>query len=85
VEGESRTLEILERPRDGWIEILPSAELRDTAMRLLRVHPLRGGNALQLAAARVWAGSWRGASLVTLDERLALVARLEGFQVFPRQ
>jgi predicted nucleic acid-binding protein len=50
---------------------------------LLRVHVLKAADALQLAAARVWAGDVADGELVTLDERLALAARLEGFRVLP--
>jgi uncharacterized protein len=83
VEDEALTLDLLGVLRGAWIEILPSAELREESMRLLRVHPLKAADALQLAAALVWAGSPRGVELVTLDERLALAARLEGLRVLP--
>jgi len=64
----------------NWQEIDPSDEVRETAARLLRVHPLRAGDALQLAAAFV-AASGRPSSLdfVVLDERLATAAHKEGF------
>jgi uncharacterized protein len=32
----------------GWHEVDPSDEIRDTAARFLRVHPLRAADALQL-------------------------------------
>lgn len=52
------------------------------AQRLLRVHALRSADALQLGAAVVWAGGRpQGKALHTLDERLALAARREGFDV----
>ena len=65
---------------NGWHEIEPSEIVRESAMRFLRVHPLRGADALQLAAAFI-AAEHRPASLqvVTLDERLADAARKEGF------
>ncbi|HEY5047063.1 MAG TPA: hypothetical protein VII49_03465 [Rhizomicrobium sp.] len=49
-------------------------------MRFLRVHPLPAADALQLAAAFI-AAERRPASLqlVTLDERVAVAARKEGF------
>lgn len=64
----------------GWHEIEPSEIVRESAMRFLRVHPLRAADALQLAAAFT-ASERRPASLeiVTLDERLADAARKEGF------
>ena len=37
--------------RTAWDEVEPGARLRQTATRLLRVHPLRAADALQLAAA----------------------------------
>jgi uncharacterized protein len=72
--------EWLERLADRWVEIEPSEAVRETARRLLRVHPLRAADALQLAAAFV-AADRRPTSLefVTLDGRLAEVARKEGF------
>jgi hypothetical protein len=65
---------------DGWEEVQPNHLVRDTAVRFLRVHPLRAADALQLAAAFV-ASDHRPASLpfVTFDERLAEAARKEGF------
>jgi predicted nucleic acid-binding protein len=65
---------------DGWHEIEPSEIVRESAMRFLRVHPLRAADALQLGAAFA-AAEGRPSSLrvVTLDERLADAARKEGF------
>jgi predicted nucleic acid-binding protein len=83
VDEEERVLELLAALRNSWLEILPSEEVRERAVRLIRVHGLKAADALQLAAARVWAGSADGAELVTYDERLALAARLEGFRVLP--
>jgi predicted nucleic acid-binding protein len=83
VDEEDRVLELVRSLRDAWLEVLPSEEVRNLAVRLLRVHALRSADALQLAAARVWAGSTDGAEMVTYDERLGLAARLEGFRVLP--
>jgi uncharacterized protein len=80
---EEQVLALIDRFRAGWLEILPSEEVRRRASRLLRVHALKPADALQLAASRVWAGDAANAELVTLDERLALAARLEGFRVLP--
>jgi uncharacterized protein len=75
-------LQRLHKLAAGWHEIDPSDEIRETAARFLRVHPLRGADALQLAAAFA-AAERRPASLeiVTLDERLANAASKEGFTV----
>ncbi len=64
----------------AWTEVEPQDEVRDVARRLLRVHPLRAADALQLAAAYVIAER-RPATLevVTLDDRLRLAAMKEGF------
>jgi uncharacterized protein len=65
---------------DAWHEVDPSDPVRETAVRFLRVHPLRTADALQLAAAFV-ASERRPSSLeiMTLDDRLAAAARKEGF------
>ena len=65
-----------------WTEVEPGQRVRQVAVRLLRVHPLRAADALQLAAAIV-ASEDQPASLqfVTLDDRLAQAAEREGFTV----
>ena len=66
----------------NWEEVDPNDEVRDTAARFLRVHPLRAADALQLAAAYLAAERRPGSlELVTLDERLAVAAQKEGFGV----
>ncbi len=56
--------------------------VKSIAARLLRVHALRAADALQLAAALVWARARPGGkTLHTLDDRLALAAGREGFTV----
>ncbi len=66
----------------AWQEIQPVTAVRTTATRLLRVHALRTGDALQLAAARVAAEDVPATlPFVTLDARLALAAEREGFPV----
>jgi uncharacterized protein len=82
VAEEEQVLDLLGRFREGWLEIVPSDDVRSRAIRLLRIHALRAADALQLAAAQVWAGDVSGAELVTFDERLASVARVEGFRVW---
>ncbi len=47
---------VLEKLSDAWSEIEPASALRRQAERALAVHPLRAGDALQLAAAQVGAG-----------------------------
>lgn len=65
-------------------EMTPTADLRETARRLVRVHELRAADALQLAAAVVWCGGQQqGAGFVSLDRRLRDAAELEGFSVLP--
>jgi len=67
---------------DGWHEIVPSDAVRRSAERLLRVHPLRTADSLQLAAALIGADHDPGTlAIVCLDERLTDAARREGFLV----
>ena len=70
----------LKQLASGWHEVDPSDAVRETAVRFLRVHALRAADALQLSAAFI-AAERRPSSLelVTLDDRLAVVARKEGF------
>jgi hypothetical protein len=66
----------------SWHEIAPSDALRRTAERLLRVHPLRAADSLQLAAALIAADHDPNAlPFVCLDMRLAAAAVREGFSV----
>jgi predicted nucleic acid-binding protein len=71
---------------EGWSEISPGPEVRDQAVRLLGLHPLRAADALQLAAAIVWADRRPlGRHFTCLDGRLREAARKEGFLVLPRE
>ena len=78
----SAAIERLDLLAAAWLEMQPSAPIRRTAIRLIRVHPLRAGDALQLAAA-LTAGEGDPSSLpfVTLDDRLAQAAAREGFPI----
>lgn len=78
----SSALERLRSLARAWHEVLPSEAVRSTAQRLLRVHPLRAADSLQLAAAVV-AADRDAASLqfVCLDDRLNDAATREGFPV----
>lgn len=79
-----RALDLLRVLAEAWTEVLPSDQVRALAIRLLRVHPLRAADALQLAAALVWAeGAPAGREIVTRDDRLAGAARKEGFVTLP--
>lgn len=65
-----------------WHEVAPTDSVRRSAERLLRVHPLRAADSLQLAAALVAAGHDPHAmEFVCLDSRLAAAAQREGFIV----
>jgi predicted nucleic acid-binding protein len=66
----------------AWREVQPVTAVREIAIRLLRVHPLRTADALQLASAIVAAeGHPASLALVTLDDRLAQAAEREGFVI----
>ena len=72
---------VLSALSDRWYEVQPAETVRLNALRLLRLHALSTGDALQLAAAMTWAGTPAQGELVTFDSRLADAARLEGFKV----
>lgn len=62
-----------------WLEVQPVAAIRPLARRLLRTHPLRAADALQLAAAVAFAdGRPESVAFVCLDERLSSAAQREG-------
>lgn len=64
-------------------EIQPVEPMRRLARRLLRTHPLRGADAVQLAAALI-ASEDQPDTLpwICFDDRLATAAEKEGFAVF---
>ena len=72
----------LRRRAASWTEVVPTADVREQAIRLVRVHDLRSADALQLAAAIV-AADFQASSLpfVTLDARQGEAADKEGFVV----
>jgi predicted nucleic acid-binding protein len=72
----------LDAVRAAWAQVQPTERVRSTSHRLLRTHPLRAGDALQLAAAIAAAEEQAGSlPFVTLDDRLAEAAEREGFSV----
>lgn len=74
----------LEELSERWTEISPSERVRNVAFRLVRVHDLRAADAFQIAAAtEASEDGGRLLPVVTLDTRLALAARREGFPVLP--
>ena len=78
----SAAVDRLKGLRSAWHEVQPSQALRDAATRLLRVHPLRAADAVQLSSAIIASDHEPSAvELVTLDARLASAARREGFAV----
>ena len=64
--------------------VIDTDAVKSQARRLLRVHALRAADAMQLGAAWDWAaGRPTGRVFHTLDTRLGLAARREGFRVVP--
>lgn len=81
--GEAtEALERLDALAQHWHRIEPVDTVLEVARRLLRVHPLRAGDSLQLAAA-VLASEGRPSTLelFCLDDRLVTAAQREGFPV----
>jgi predicted nucleic acid-binding protein len=67
-----------------WSEVQPVEAVRLRAERLLSIHPLRAADALQLAAALIWAQEIpRGLGFVCLDQNLRERALKEGFSILP--
>ena len=70
----------LRKLRGAWQEIQPIVEVRETALRLLRVHVISAADAIQLAAAFVLSERRPGTlEFVCLDDRLSQAAQREGF------
>ena len=67
----------------AWHEVVPGPALRTLALRLLRTHPLRAADALQLAAALHLKEASHLPTLpfLTADVRLAEAAEIEGLLV----
>jgi predicted nucleic acid-binding protein len=79
VESALKRLEALARI---WHEVQPVEQVRRMSLRLLRVHPLRAADALQLAAAIAASrNNPPDLPLVSLDQRLLDAARREGFPI----
>jgi len=81
-DGVTAAARLLAEAARRWTEVPPIDRVRDQAARLVRLHPLRAADALQLAAALVLSDFDPGTlPFVTLDDRLASAARREGFEV----
>ena len=75
-------LQYLDSFAAGWTHIPSSPRLRQYTLRLLRVHPLRAADAMQLAAAVTAAmGDPATLDFVSSDRRLSQAAQIEGFSV----
>lgn len=67
---------------DCWHEVSPTVEVRKLALRLLRTHPLRAADSLQLAAAlALEAAGFHGLQFACADQRLSIAAEAEGLVV----
>ena len=72
----------LDALKEAWHEVQPSEAVRGIARRILRVHNLRAGDALQLAAALIASETKPGSlEIVSLDDRLVDAAVREGLAV----
>ena len=82
--NERAARQVLHTLMETWTEILPSEALRNTAERLLAVHPVRTADAFQLAAAIMWCQrQTTNQGFVTFDRRLRDVGYREGFHILP--
>ncbi|MBK8293731.1 MAG: type II toxin-antitoxin system VapC family toxin [Solirubrobacterales bacterium] len=82
--GVSQAIELLAKLAASWTEVLPGNRVTSDAARLLATHPLRAGDALQLAAAISWRSDpGARADFTCLDDRLVDAASREGFRTLP--
>ena len=88
VDGGDRVGQFAERLRrlealaHDWREVQPDRRLRSLARRLVRIHPLKAADALQLAAAEVVAEQEPvKIGFVSYDVQLNRAAALEGLTV----
>ena len=78
----SGLLERLRALSQTWYEVRPDQRVKGVATRLLRVHPLRAADALQLAAALVAADDEpESTGFICFDARLNDAASREGFAI----
>lgn len=82
----ARSIPAVRRALDGiaenWYEVEPTPRVRERAVHLVRTHPLRTADGLQLAAAiEHREGDPRGFPFLSLDRRLAAAAAREGFEI----
>lgn len=81
---ETKARAVLSAIGTAWSEVQPTETVRLRAERLLSIHPLRAADALQLAAALIWAQETpRGLEFVCLDQNLREAALKEGFSIQP--
>jgi predicted nucleic acid-binding protein len=80
----SKARAVLSALAAAWSEVQPTEMVRVRAERLLSIHSLRAADALQLAAALVWAQETpRGLGFVCLDQNLRESSLKEGFSIRP--
>ena len=81
-DGLDRSMDQVRLLAASRLEIEPLEQVRRRAIRVLRLHPLRAADALQLAAALTAAGEDpERLDLVSSDDRLSAAACREGFRV----
>lgn len=84
IEEEQNAKEPLTELKNIWTEINPSETIREKAIRLISIHPLKAADSLQLSAAIIWAGdNPKGYQFVCLDNKLRNAAQNEGFLIIP--
>ena len=84
IEREANARQLLNELMDIWTEINPGIDIREQAIRLISLHPLKAADSLQLSAAIIWAGrNPKGYSFICLDKKLRSAAQKEGFTIIP--
>lgn len=84
IDAERKSRAVLSALSEEWSEVQPTELVRQRAERLLAIHPLGSADALQLAAALIWAQEKpQDFDVVCLDQNLREAAYKEGFTVLP--
>lgn len=80
--GAGQARRVMAKLSSDWLEVPPSPELRQLALRLLRTHTLRAADALQLAAAlTIVTGGLAELRFASADQRLNAAAEIENLTV----
>lgn len=87
LEAAQRAMDVVEKLRDAWAEIVASRGCYFRALHVTRHHELPVASVMQLAAALTWVKPRPPDkyAFVSLDPKLREAATLEGFRILPEK